>query len=178
MRWLSQPLQHRNTGSTIDVSFTNRLRGVLESHLENKIGDTIVKKWHTSVLSGLNDNTGLALFSGTKPLIWSHNWSLFQHSICRFNINQSSKKGVRLSSSVQRWNNPNLPNEVTESLHLFHLSISYKPREARFLTDKNSYNMQVNNMQTTSLMKSLYWLWEQIVTGVTATAQIQINSGC
>lgn len=136
MRWLSQPLQHRNTGSTIDVSFTNRLRGVLESHLENKIGDTIVKKWHTSVLSGLNDNTGLALFSGTKPLIWSHNWSLFQHSICRFNINQSSKKGVRLSSSVQRWNNPNLPNEVTESLHLFHLSISYKPREARFLTDK------------------------------------------
>jgi len=42
----------------------------------------------------LTDNTGLVLFSGTKPLIWSHSWSRFQHSICRFNINQSSKKGV------------------------------------------------------------------------------------
>jgi len=85
----------------------------------------------------LTDNTGLVLFSGTKPLIWSHSWSRFQHSICRFNINQSSKKGVRLSSSVQSWNNPkSAKTKFTESLHLFYFSISYKPQEARFLTDK------------------------------------------
>lgn len=109
---LRSALQFQNTGGRallhqrfVTVLTADSFSICSQSHTQNKTFTTslalvtmiindckIFHQTKTGFLSFKPYNIGLVLFSGTKPLIWSHNWSLFQHIICRFSINQSSKK--------------------------------------------------------------------------------------